>query len=206
MFEGRVGGGRLLVCGLDLLNQTKEPAARQLLASLYHYTGSEAFKPAGELTVQLLDRMMEKPVSNLVRLGAKVVNADGEALGYPAANAIDRDPDTIWHTKWQPTADPMPHEIVIDMGAEQTLQAVTYLPRGDSITGRVAQCAVYCGNDTDKWGDPVATANMKNNEELQTISFQKPAKGRYLKFVINSEVKGNPFAAVAELDVIPSNP
>ena len=35
MFEGRVGSGQLLVCGFDLPNMTKDPAARQLLSSLY---------------------------------------------------------------------------------------------------------------------------------------------------------------------------
>ena len=47
IFEARVGAGRLLVCGIDLPGLVeKQPAARQLLASLQRYAGSEAFHPA----------------------------------------------------------------------------------------------------------------------------------------------------------------
>ena len=47
LFETRAGEGRLLVCGIDLPGLAdKQPAARQLLASLYAYAGSEAFHPA----------------------------------------------------------------------------------------------------------------------------------------------------------------
>ena len=206
IFEGRVGNGRLLVCGLDLLYQTKEPAARQLLASLYHYTGTTAFNPADELPAELLDRVFEKPASALARNGAKVINADSEATGYPAINVIDGNPSTIWHTKWKPAADPMPHQVVIDMGKELTLKGMTYLPRGDQDQGRVAQCAVYCGNDPVKWGEPVASAKFHKGDSLQTVDFKTPIKGRYLKFVIQSEIKNNPFASVAELDVVEAKP
>jgi len=57
VFEGRVGRGQLLVCGLDLRHQDKDPAARQLLASLYAYTGSAAFRPSQELGVNMLEEL-----------------------------------------------------------------------------------------------------------------------------------------------------
>ena len=51
IFEARVGPGRLLVCGIDLPGLVeKQPAARQLLASLQRYAGSEAFHPTSELS------------------------------------------------------------------------------------------------------------------------------------------------------------
>ena len=56
VFEGRVGGGRLLVCGFDLPNMAQDPAARQLLASLYNYVGSAAFKPTRELNTAFLEK------------------------------------------------------------------------------------------------------------------------------------------------------
>jgi hypothetical protein len=55
MFEGRVGPGQLLVSGFDLPHLTNDPAARQLLSSLYAYLGSAKFHPLQVLDTNLLD-------------------------------------------------------------------------------------------------------------------------------------------------------
>jgi len=57
VFEGRVGRGRLLVCGFDLPALAKDAAARQFLAGLYAYVESAAFQPAQELSDELLGRI-----------------------------------------------------------------------------------------------------------------------------------------------------
>jgi uncharacterized protein YheU (UPF0270 family) len=62
VFEGRMGQGRLLVCGFDLPHLTNAPAAQQLLASLYAYAGSPEFKPASELSPETLERMLTTPL------------------------------------------------------------------------------------------------------------------------------------------------
>ena len=58
LFEARVHGGSLLVCTMDLpLIADKEPAAKQLLRSLYAYVGSRSFTPSEELDSVLLDKL-----------------------------------------------------------------------------------------------------------------------------------------------------
>jgi hypothetical protein len=57
IFEGRAGSGKLLVCGLDLLHTAKDPAARQMLASLYAYAASPAFNPDQVLDAALLEKL-----------------------------------------------------------------------------------------------------------------------------------------------------
>jgi hypothetical protein len=57
VFEGRVGAGQLLVCGFDRNAMTKDPAARQFLASLYRYVGSDAFKPTQEIESGCLEKL-----------------------------------------------------------------------------------------------------------------------------------------------------
>jgi len=50
--------GRLLVCGIDLPGLAeKQPAARQLLASLQRYAGSDKFQPRAELSVEILEKL-----------------------------------------------------------------------------------------------------------------------------------------------------
>jgi Glycosyl hydrolases family 2/Glycosyl hydrolases family 2, sugar binding domain len=57
VFEGRVGKGQLLVCGFDLKKVDNDPAARQLLSSLYAYVASPAFKPSTELKSETLEAL-----------------------------------------------------------------------------------------------------------------------------------------------------
>jgi hypothetical protein len=206
VFECRVGPGKLLLCAADLdRNLEQRPAARQLRQSLVAYAGSTPFDPKVEVTKEDLKKTLErtKP-SRLVQLGAKILSVDSEdrANDNVAANAIDGDPATIWHTRWQPRNDPMPHQLTIDLGLELTLKGVTYLPRQEMVNGRIAEADLYAGNDPKAWGAPVASAKWRNTEQLQTVLFKQPVKARYLKVVARSEVNGNPFAAIAELDVL----
>ncbi len=68
IFEARVGTGRLLVCGVDLPGMvTKQPAARQLLASLQRYAGSAAFQPRSELPVVTLDKLFAPVIGGLMQ-------------------------------------------------------------------------------------------------------------------------------------------
>ncbi|MGO9204232.1 MAG: discoidin domain-containing protein [Limisphaerales bacterium] len=79
---------------------------------------------------------------------------------------------------------------------------ITCLPRQDMANGRIAQCEVYCTSDPKSWAAPVAKANWPDTAELQTVNFPQPTKARYLKVVAKSEVNGNPFAAIAEVDIL----
>ena len=199
LFEARVGPGKLLVCTMELPRiADKSPAANQLLKSLYAYAGSASFKPAQLLDVAVLDQLLgSKSASVLQKIGAKV-HADSEAHGYEATLAIDGDPDTCWHTKWEPAPAPMPHELVIDLGQEVTLTGITYLPRQDMANGRIAECEVFADNVS------VATAKWPNNAKLQTLRFKQLVTARHLNLQIKSEVNGQPFASVAEFDILPA--
>ena len=58
LFEARVDGGSLLVCTIDLPRiADKQPAAKQLLRSLYAYVGSGSFAPSEELETAWLDKV-----------------------------------------------------------------------------------------------------------------------------------------------------
>jgi hypothetical protein len=206
VFECRVGSGKLIVCSADLdKNLDQRPAARQLRASLVDYLSSDDFNPKVEVTQDDLARMLErtKP-SQLLKLGARLIEVDSEDREHDnvGANAIDGDPDTLWHTRWQPGIDPLPHQLIVDLGREVTLHGITYLPRQDMANGRIAEAEIYCSDDPKQWGQPVAKPRWPNTDQLQTVVFKKPAKARYLKLVAKSEVNRNPFTAIAELDVI----
>jgi len=200
IFECRAGKGRLLVCAADL---DGSPSGRQLRTSLLAYMASPSFKLATPLSLDVLTNALGFKPSAIESLGARVLSVDSEdtAHGNLAANAIDADPDTIWHTKWDPTPDPMPHTLVLDLGRAVALKGMTYLPRQDMSNGRIAEAQIWCSAGPGQW---VLEASPKwpDSNRLQTVLFPKPVWARYLKIVALSEVHGNPFASIAEIDVI----
>jgi hypothetical protein len=210
VWECRVGGGKLLVCSADLVKDLeKRPAARQLRESLLSYMAGKRFNPKVQVSKEGLARLLNLSYgSNLMKLEARVVEADSEdsANGNVAANAIDGDPETIWHTKWTPVNDPMPHHLIVDLGRAVSLKGITYLPRQDMANGRIAECEIYCSTEPNVWAAPVAKVKWPNTDKLQTLNFRQPVKARYLKVVARSEVNGQPFAGIAELDVLMDEP
>ncbi|RYG66139.1 discoidin domain-containing protein, partial [bacterium] len=206
LFEAKVGQGKLLYCAIDLSSDLpNRPAARQLLASLTNYVGSDKFRPQSQLTTETLDGWLAPHPNKLGAMGAKVISADSEAPGYAAANILTEDESKFWHTPWGPQAVPLPHEVVIDMGRPVSLKGITCLPRGDSLVGtRIADCEVYCTNYLGNWGAPVAKTRLADTLDLQTISFGKNVTGRYLKLKVLSGHQGEQFISLGELDIVPA--
>jgi len=203
VFECRVSNGSLLVCGYDLTsNLASRPAARQFRRSLFRYVGSPAFRPRTELPLAWIEGRCG--LAGLGRLGAKVVQVDSEdsANGNVAANVLDGDPATFWHTRWQPQNDPLPYQLVIDLGRERSLQGITYLPRQDSPNGRVAQYRFGISDDGTNW-TTVAEGRFPPGEARQVVSLQKPVKAHYLRFMALSELTGQDFASAAEIELVP---
>ncbi len=140
-----------------------------------------------------------------LKAGWKVVKADSEQAGEgPAKDAIDGDPDTYWHTQYDPKTDRYPHELVIDMGKETTLSALRETPRQDGgVNGRVKGYEVYMSDSPTSWGEPVAKGTLPDSAQPTFIEFAHPASGRYLRFVALSEQNGGPWTSIAELDPVP---
>ncbi|MGI8907547.1 MAG: discoidin domain-containing protein [Candidatus Sumerlaeaceae bacterium] len=205
LFECRVGKGKLLVCSADLDKELDQrPAARQLRNSLLTYAAGEQFNPKVEVAKDDLRNMLERNRSSkLLRLGATIlsVNSEDTASGNVATNAIDGDVETIWHTRWQPIADPMPHQLAIDLGREIVLKGFTYLPRQEMSNGRIADVDILCSVDNKDW-DWIKSVKWPDSGELQSVQFKQPIKARYLKLVTKAEINGKPFASIAELDVL----
>ncbi|MBT3278021.1 MAG: hypothetical protein HN370_01430 [Phycisphaerales bacterium] len=143
----------------------------------------------------------------LDKVGWKVVGFDSEEKSdTPARCAIDGDPATKWVAKWRGQPTPHPHWIAIDLGKSQRVAGLSYLPRIDSANGRITKCEIYLSNDGETWGLPVAKATFANmaSAPVQEIVRFKPQTARYVKFVSIAAVGGNPWAAVAEIDLLPA--
>ena len=131
---------------------------------------------------------------------AYVDSEETSADNNSAGNAIDNNPNTIWHTEWSASSPLPPHEIQLDLGRQYQISKVNYLPRPDNSNGRIARYELYISSNVTDWGSSVAQGTFTNTESLQEISFTETT-GRYVRFVALSEVNNNPWSSAAEIDV-----
>ncbi|MBW1595642.1 TIM-barrel domain-containing protein [Streptomyces sp. JJ38] len=132
-----------------------------------------------------------------------VVHADSEETkgeDGAAANAIDGDRATHWHTAWSNSPDPLPHEIQLDLGARYAVDGLSYLPRQDGgDNGRIGSYEVYVSDTTGDWGSPVATGAFADTAAEKSIAL-KPKTGRYLRLRALTEAgDSGPWTSAAEI-------
>ena len=165
------------------------PDALQVLvrATASGMTGFESAIPLGKL-----DR----------RARWKVTASSFEKGEGEPGNAVDGQDGTFWHSRWSRDAPAHPHWLAADFGQTLNVASVTVLPRqGGNANGRIKDYEVYVSADGKAWGEPVAKGTWKKSGNEQTAKLKTPAKGRYLKLVALSEVDGQKFASIAEIDV-----
>ncbi len=203
VFEAKVGGGKLLVCSIDLRTSSDEnPVARQMLRSLLRYMDGKKFNPRTAVSAEGVRSLMTAP-SVMQKFGARVVKASRAETGYGAELAIDGDPRTIWHTAWNGGEARFPHELQVGFTRAFAMSGFTLLPRqDDNRNGWIKDYAVYVSEDGSGWGEPVAQGSLGNDSALKTVEFKAPKQGRFLRFVATSGHAQGPWASVAELEVL----
>jgi hypothetical protein len=142
-------------------------------------------------------------VTNKITL--KAVKADSEektAEDGKASNAVDGNPDTIWHTQWQDASPAHPHEIIIELSEPATIKGFTYLPRqGDSENGMIKDFEFFVSDDGKEFGEPVKKDAFASGKDKKTITFE-PKKCQYVKLKTLSEINGEAWTSAAEIGVV----
>ncbi|MBN2686311.1 MAG: beta-galactosidase [Pontiellaceae bacterium] len=92
--------------------------------------------------------LLDADGQRLDRNGWEVVYADSEELvaePTAAGNVLDEQPVTFWHTRYEGegAGTPHPHQIVIDLGQEETFQTLRYLPRAGNNPGKLKAYKIY---------------------------------------------------------------
>ncbi|MEU9256451.1 endo-alpha-N-acetylgalactosaminidase family protein [Streptomyces sp. NPDC048270] len=144
--------------------------------------GGELLVPQGQMSVKAVDSQ-------------ETAGENGSA-----ANVLDGDASTIWHTQWYTAAAPMPHEITLDLGASYDVSVLHCLPRQTQSNGRIADYQVFTSADGVTWGTAAASGTFADTAAQQDAAFT-PRPARYVKLRATREVAGNPWTSVAELTV-----
>jgi len=196
--ESKAGKGKLITCGVDLQGEAlNRPEARQLLQSILTYMQSSEFNPQHEIPIQTLaDLFFTHPYLSVESVSSENAGNEGEL-------AIDRDPTTLWHSKWEGKAAPYPHSITLRLEHEAWLTGLTYLPRTDrSQNGLVSDYEIYVSMDGKTWGEPVKKGTLKKDKIKQILFFDSPKQARFIRFTALRATNNKNFAGIAELDVL----
>lgn len=161
------------------------------------FGGKQPAQSSGKVNVLPADGLLSNKNWQIVR-----VSSESRGNGRGATSAIDGDPRTHWHTRFQPELDKHPHELVIDLGAAATIRGFRCLARQDvGWNGALAGCEFFVGNSPDEFGDAVIKTTFKKAKEAQEVRCD-PVQGRYVRIRVLSEVNGGPWASIAEIGVV----
>ncbi|MFF8378499.1 discoidin domain-containing protein [Streptomyces sp. NPDC015661] len=125
-----------------------------------------------------------------------------------AANVLDGDATTIWHSRYYGTPVPLPHSITIDMHRTATVSALVYQPRKYGINGRAGAYTVTTSTDGITFGTPVATGTWRDDDTIKTATFTRASSARYIRLTVTREAGDRgPWTSAAEIRLSgPANP
>ncbi|MDD7025547.1 MAG: discoidin domain-containing protein [Lachnospiraceae bacterium] len=98
-----------------------------------------------------------------------------------AANAIDGNINTIWHTLWDGSDSSKYITIKLDVPAY--ISRVEYVPRKDGSNGRVKNAQILVSQDGQNWTQVVASTNWDAGNSVKSVDFAEPVLAQYVKVV-----------------------
>ncbi|SHN40864.1 discoidin domain-containing protein [Chitinophaga sp. CF418] len=177
-----------------------EPSAKSPV-----YKGPFLFADGGTIKARILGKQIAGDVSTRIfgigKKGWKVVEAPE---GSHADNVIDEDESTNWSTLTPELSGKLPVDVTIDMGAQRSIKAFTYLPRQDKKNeGLIGHYAFYISNNGKDWGKAREGDfhNIEANPVQQLVLLPKALHARYFRFSA-LHINTGKGVSVAELGII----
>lgn len=128
--------------------------------------------------------------------------ADSENAGNACGNVLDGDTASIWHTPFQTTNTPLPHQITIDMKQSYLVGSITYQPRQDATNnGNIGQHVISLSTDGNNFA-PAAYGTFLDDKSLKTTTIV-PTSARYVRIEALTEAGDRgPWTTAAEINVL----
>ena len=123
--------------------------------------------------------------------------ATSEQSQDKASNAIDGNPDTMWHTKWD-GSDKLPQSITLELAKAREIKGYNYLPRQSGTNGYITKYKIEVSTDGEEFTE-VATGDWARDAELKTVEFDS-VNAKYIRLTALEGVGG--FASAAEVSPI----
>ena len=136
------------------------------------------------------------------------VKVDSDCSAYEAYRVCDGRTDTFWHTEFRkPQRPPFPHWVELDLQQPESVRGVVYTPRQDgNNNGTYSQTEIYVYDNPETPGEPVWKGNLNEHRsapiESVTITFDAPARGRFVKALAKTSFNDYPAGSAAEIQPI----
>lgn len=114
-----------------------------------------------------------------------------------ASLAVDGNPQTFWHTKWDKSGV-LPQSIILNLGGTHQINRLAYLPRQSGSNGNITSYNVYVSEDGVSF-TKVANGDWANDNKEKYASFTS-TKASYVKLEATAGVGG--YASAAEINVL----
>ena len=154
------------------------------------------------LSTCLLALRLQEALSDTLSRDGWNITASSWEPGNEPEKVFDDDDDTFWHSRYEPDNEPLPHHIVIDMKKSYVVNGFSYFPRqGLNTNGQVSQHQVHLSQDGENWGEPVIIGTYMDDKKEKETTFADTA-ARYVRFTALTEIDGNPWTSVAEINIL----
>ncbi|MBQ6615265.1 MAG: discoidin domain-containing protein [Thermoguttaceae bacterium] len=164
--------------------------------------------PLFVLALTVLSPLHAQPDEPRKELRDVTVKVDSDCSAYEAYRVCDGRTDTFWHTEFRkPQRPPFPHWVELDLQQTETVHGVVYTPRQDgNNNGTYSQTEIYVYDNPETPGEPVWTGNLNELRsapiESVTITFDAPARGRFVKALAKTSFNDYPAGSAAEIQPI----
>ncbi|RIX52391.1 DUF5110 domain-containing protein [Paenibacillus nanensis] len=178
-------------------NKQEKSAAFDTVEALYvkleAVEGVGGLAAASEVNVY---RDLTKPAPTAIAKNGMKASALSFQPGAEAAKAIDGDPNSVWHTKWD-GSDKLPQSIIVDLGKPYSISQFRYAPRTDAGNGTITSYNLYVSTDGQTYTKISEGSWIRNN--LKKYVMFDALTARYVKLEAVAAVGG--FVSASELDV-----
>jgi hypothetical protein len=93
-----------------------------------------------------------------------------------------------------------PHHVTVDLGGAHVVSGIQYTRRQNSANGAIDGYEVYTSEDGVTWGTAAATGRFTSTLTAQRATFA-PRSAHFVRVVALSQLSGQPWATMAELNV-----
>ncbi|WP_027137593.1 discoidin domain-containing protein [Gaetbulibacter saemankumensis] len=122
----------------------------------------------------------------------------GEGATGRAADILDTDLETYWHSCW--TCNPAgqhPHELIINFGSEISIGGLQVAQR-QTLSRAIKDLEVETSTDGTTWTS-MGSFSLSRIAELQQVDFRENKTVKYVKLIIKTSHDGSIYAALAQV-------
>ncbi|WP_320017917.1 DUF3472 domain-containing protein [Labilibaculum manganireducens] len=121
----------------------------------------------------------------------------GEGDTGRAADVLDGDENTYWHSCWSGCTAAAPHHITVDMGQANTVNGFSFTQR-QNLSRTVQDLEIQISDDNASW-ESLGDFVLEKATNQQTIELNTAKTFRYFKFIAKVSHDGTDNAAMAEI-------